>query len=309
MTAILISGATGSFGSAFLRSLCATPEYDRIVCYSRDELKQHELKQTITDPRVRWFLGDVRDLERLTLAFRGIDVVVHAAALKQVPAGEYNPSEFIRTNVQGSMNVALAALGTSVQKCLLLSTDKAVAPVNLYGATKLCAERFWLAANNYAGAHGPKFSVVRYGNVAGSRGSVIPLWRQQVGERRMMRVTDMKATRFWITLPQAVAFVREKLAVMEGRELFVPKMPSVRIADLAVAIGGPMSDSPVPSISIRLNRPAQSVHVTGLRPGEKLHETVISEWEHIDGLPSPYCSDTNDWWLEGDDLRKALEAV
>lgn len=292
MTAILVTGASGSFGSTFLRTLCQSSEYDRIVAFSRDELKQQELKQTITDPRVRWFLGDVRDLERLTLAFRGVDVVVHAAALKQVPAGEYNPSEFIRTNVQGTMNVSLAALGTSVQKCLMLSTDKAVNPANLYGATKMCAEKFWLAANNYAGAHGPKFSVVRYGNVAGSRGSVIPLWRKQIAAHQPLQITRLDATRFWITLPQAVAFVREKLTIMQGRETFVPQMPSVRLRALAEAMGS-----------------AKLWDSNGLRPGEKLHETVISEWEHLDGLPSPYCSDTNDWWLEGDELRKALEAV
>lgn len=298
MTAILVTGATGSFGSTFLRTLCQSSEYDRIVAFSRDELKQHELKQTITDPRVRWFLGDVRDLERLTLALRGIDVVVHAAALKQVPAGEYNPSEFIRTNVLGSMNVALAALGTSVQKCLMLSTDKAVNPANLYGATKMCAEKFWLAANNYAGAHGPKFSVVRYGNVAGSRGSVIPLWSKQIAEGKPLTVTRLDATRFWITLPQAVAFVREKLATMQGRELFVPRMPSVTMREVS-------------RVLTVLSKGIYTPHweSIGLRPGEKLHETLVSEWEHIDGLPSPYCSDTNDWWLEGDELRKALEAV
>lgn len=293
MTAILVTGASGSFGSTFLRTLCQSSEYDRIVAFSRDELKQHELRQQITDSRVRWFLGDVRDLERLTLAFRGIDVVVHAAALKQVPAGEYNPSEFIRTNVQGTMNVALAALGTSVQKCLMLSTDKAVNPANLYGATKMCAEKFWLAANNYAGAHGPKFSVVRYGNVAGSRGSVIPLFREKLAHGEPLPITDPQMTRFWITLPQAVAFVREKLAVMQGRELFVPKMPSVNLLQVATQIA-----------------PGIHVHdVVGMRPGEKLHETVLSEWEHIDGLPSPYSSDGNDWWLEGEALRKALAEV
>ncbi len=294
MTAILITGASGSFGSTFLRTLCQSSDYDRIVAFSRDELKQHELKQTITDPRVRWFLGDVRDLERLTLAFHGIDHVVHAAALKQVPAGEYNPSEFIRTNVLGSMNVCLAALGTGVQKVLMLSTDKAVSPVNLYGATKLCAERFVLAANNYSGAAGCKFSVVRYGNVAGSRGSVIPLWRQQLADGKPLTITDATATRFWITLPQAVAFVREKLATMQGRDLFVPRMPSVTMESIAWVLSRPY---------------AHTVQYVGLRPGEKLHETVISEWEHIDGLPSPYRSDTNDWRLEGEDLRKALEAV
>ena len=308
MTAILVTGATGSFGSAFLRSLCADQTYDRIVAFSRDELKQHQLRQEITESRVRWFLGDVRDLERLTLAFRGVDVVVHAAALKQVPAGEYNPSEFIRTNVLGSMNVALAALGTSVQKCLMLSTDKAVNPANLYGATKMCAEKFWLAANNYAGAHGPKFSVVRYGNVAGSRGSVIPLFREKLARGEPLPITDPQMTRFWITLPQAAAFVREKLAVMQGRELFVPKMPSVRVGDIADVLLG---DCPSPSATPGLYFRWRDQHITnvGMRPGEKLHETVVSEWEHIDGLPSPYCSETNDWWLEGEDLRKALEAV
>lgn len=287
MTAILVTGATGSFGSAFLRTLCQSSDYDRIVAFSRDELKQHELRQELTDPRLRWFLGDVRDLERLSLALHRIDHVVHAAALKQVPAGEYNPSEFIRTNVQGTMNVALAALGTSVQKCLMLSTDKAVNPANLYGATKMCAEKFWLAANNYAGAHGPKFSVVRYGNVCGSRGSVLPLWFKQLSDGQPLTVTDRGATRFLITLTQAVAFVRSKLEVMTGRELFVPQMPSATIGDMAALI-------------------SDNVLITGLRQGEKRHEEVISEWETVDGLPSPYRSDSNGERLTGDALRRFL---
>jgi len=290
---LLITGASGSLGTALLERLTTAPTYDRIVVFSRDELKQHHLRERFPDKRLRWFLGDVRDLERLTLAFHGIDHVIHAAALKQVPAGEYNPSEFIRTNILGTMNVCLAALGSSVSKVLLVSTDKAVSPVNLYGATKLCAERFVLAANNYSGAQGCAFSVVRYGNVAGSRGSVIPLFREKLAQGQALPITDPNATRFWITLPQAAAFVLEKLAAMQGRETFVPKMPSVRLKDLVMA----------------LLSPGAVATPIGLRPGEKLHETVVAEFEHLEGLPSPYCSDTNTEWLEGDALREALANV
>lgn len=286
MSSILVTGATGSFGSAFVRQCLTTDTYRRVIVFSRDELKQSEMQRTMTDPRLRFFIGDIRDLDRLRLALRGVDTVVHAAALKQVPAMEANPMEAIATNVLGSMNVFRAALDCGVSKMLALSTDKAVAPVNLYGASKLAMERALLAANAYAG---PKVSVVRYGNVAGSRGSVVPLWKWQRLQGQPLTMTSPDMTRFWIDLPRAVAFVRDSLTTMQGGEVFVPKMASVRVTDLAQVIGGPVT-------------------VTGIRPGEKLHEQVVAAHEHVAGLPSPYASDTNDWWLEGDALQQAVAA-
>lgn len=288
-SSILITGASGSFGSAFLHQVCttSTETWRRIICYSRDELKQSQLQQTLTDPRLRWFLGDVRDLERLKLACRDVQVIVHAAALKQVPALEYNPTEAVKTNILGSMNVATAALECGVERVLAVSTDKAVQAINLYGATKACMERLLLAMNAHAG---PAFAIVRYGNVAGSRGSVIPLWQQQAAQGRPLTLTSGEMTRFWITLPQAVAFVEQALSVMTGGELFVPKMPSVRMAEVARCF-------------------SDAWDITGLRPGEKIHETVIAPHEAVVGLPSPYASDTNDWWLEGEALKAAVACV
>jgi UDP-N-acetylglucosamine 4,6-dehydratase len=288
---ILVTGATGSFGSAFVRHLVTTTDaavWRRIIVFSRDELKQSEMQRTINDDRLRWFLGDVRDADRVALAFRNVQVVVHAAALKQVPALEYNPTEAIKTNVVGSMHVMLAALETGVERVLALSTDKAVSPVNLYGATKLCMERTLLAANAHAG---PKCSIVRYGNVAGSRGSVIPIFRQHIGSGEAVPITHPDMSRFWITIPQAVRFVEHALSGMQGGEVFVPQMPSVRVTALAAALG-----------SVRQR-------IVGIRPGEKLAEVVVGSHEHVPGLPSPYASDTNDWWLEGEELCRAVEAV
>ncbi len=288
LPSILVTGGTGSFGSAFVRHCLTTADYRRIIVFSRDEYKQDVLQHQLpTDPRLRWFLGDVRDGARLTLACRDVQVVVHAAALKQVPALEYNPTEAVRTNVDGAVNVMTAALATGVERVLALSTDKAVHPSNLYGATKLCMERTLLAANAHAG---PWFSIVRYGNVAGSRGSVIPRFRECRQQGHALPVTDPAATRFWITVPQAVTFVAHAVATMTGGELFVPEMPSVRIVDVAQCVSPEWT-------------------VTGLRPGEKVHEQVIAESESVPGLPSPYTSDTNSRWLEGDALREAVATV
>lgn len=256
--AILVTGGTGSFGKHFIRTLLDRYRPRRVVVYSRDELKQYEMQQDFDAPSMRFFIGDVRDRERLTQAMRGIDFVVHAAALKQVPAAEYNPMECIKTNIHGAEHVIHAALANDVEKVIALSTDKAANPVNLYGATKLASDKLFVAANNIAGGARTRFSVVRYGNVVGSRGSVVPLFRKLVAEgAREIPITDPRMTRFWITLPQALEFVITNFARMRGGEIFVPRIPSARVTDLAEAIA--------PGIPTR--------HI-GIRPGEKLHEVM-----------------------------------
>jgi UDP-N-acetylglucosamine 4,6-dehydratase len=256
---ILITGGTGSFGKAFVKTvLIRHPGIKRIVVYSRDELKQFEMHQEFNVPAMRYFLGDVRDLDRLRQAMRGIDIVIHAAALKQVPAAEYNPMECIKTNVHGAENVIFAAIDNEVEKVIALSTDKAANPINLYGASKLLSDKLFIAANNIAGGHRSRFSVVRYGNVVGSRGSVIPLFRKLVAEKvKELPITDRRMTRFWITLQESVDFVLKSFLRMRGGEVFVPKIPSARLTDLAEAIG--------PSI------PHKTV---GIRPSEKIHEVM-----------------------------------
>ncbi len=257
---ILVTGGTGSFGRRFIATVLARHRPKRVVVFSRDELKQYEMQQEIHAPCMRYFLGDVRDRERLTQAMRGIDFVVHAAALKQVPAAEYNPSECIRTNVNGAENVIHAAIHNEVTKVVALSTDKAASPVNLYGATKLLSDKLFVAANNIVGARVTRFSVVRYGNVVGSRGSVLPLFRRRISEGAPeLPITDPRMTRFWITLERGVDFVGKAFQRMYGGELFVPKIPSVRIADLAEAMA-----------------PGVAQRIIGIRPGEKLHELMIS---------------------------------
>ncbi len=257
---ILITGGTGSFGKQFIRAILAQYQPSRVVVFSRDELKQFEMQQEFNAPCMRYFLGDVRDAERLKQAMRGIDFVVHAAALKQVPAAEYNPTECIRTNVNGAENVINAAIENGVQKVIALSTDKASSPVNLYGATKLLSDKLFVAANNMTGSHPTRFAVVRYGNVVGSRGSVVPFFRKLIAEGvTSLPVTDELMTRFWITLDQGVDFVLQGFARMYGGELFVPKIPSVRIVDLVCAMA-----------------PHAKRHIIGIRPGEKLHEMMIS---------------------------------
>jgi UDP-N-acetylglucosamine 4,6-dehydratase len=270
-SSILVTGGTGSFGKRFIRTLLDTASPRRIVVLSRDELKQFEMQQDFPEPEMRFFLGDVRDRERLVQAMRGIDYVVHAAALKQVPAAEYNPGEFIRTNVNGAENVIHAAIQNGVKKVIALSTDKAASPINLYGATKLLSDKLFVAANNITGDHPTRFAVVRYGNVVGSRGSVVPFFRKLIADGATdLPITDERMTRFWITLQQGVDFVIKGFARMYGSELFVPKIPSVRIADLATAMA-----------------PALPHRMIGIRPGEKLHELMISRDDSLHTLEFP----------------------
>lgn len=314
---VLVTGGTGSFGAAFVDRLLA--ETDCIVrVFSRDELKQSELAARFGDhPRLRFFIGDVRDRPRLDRAMVGADVVVHAAAMKQVPACEYNPYEAVQTNIIGSQNVIDAAIDAKVPRVVALSTDKAVNPVNLYGATKLCEEKLIVQGNAYAAHGSTRFSCVRYGNVVGSRGSVVPLFQRQVAEGRLT-ITDERMTRFWITLPQAVDLVLFAVGSMVGGEVFVPKIPSMRVTDLAEALA-----------------PGIGYDVVGIRPGEKLHEALLTTDEarrSVDAgdvyvvLPEHpwwtedagwhdaapldpdfvYTSDNNDWWLTRDELSSLL---
>lgn len=311
---VLVTGGTGSFGKKFTEILVRDYKPRRLIIFSRDELKQHEMRMAGFDhPALRYFIGDVRDADRLKRALNGVDIVVHAAALKQVPACEYNPIEAIMTNVMGARNIIDAALDNGVQKVLALSTDKAVNPVNLYGATKLCAEKLFIQGNAYSGAKGTRFSCVRYGNVVGSRGSVIPVFRDQRLTGRIT-ITDPRMTRFWITLEQGVRLVINGIEQMHGGEVFIPKIPSTTIMDLAQAIA-----------------PDCEVDTIGIRPGEKLHEILISEdearstvevddmyivqpahpwwssnhWAHARPLPEGfrYASDTNSQWLTIDEVR------
>ena len=318
-SSILVTGATGSFGKAFLGHALANLDPQRIVVFSRDELKQYELRQMFgDDPRLRFFLGDIRDKDRLDRAMHGVDHVVHAAALKQVDTAEYNPSEFVATNINGSQNVIDAAINAGVQRVVALSTDKASSPINLYGATKLVADKLFIAGNHYAATHPTRFSVVRYGNVMGSRGSVVPFFRKLNAEGKSLPITDKRMTRFWITLEQAVKFVVDSFDVMQGGELFVPRIPSMRILDLVEAVA-----------------PDAPTHETGIRPGEKLHEEmiaaddsrrtlrfpdryvvqpVVASWGYqtpqggepvADGFN--YRSDNNDLWLEVDEMRDLIK--
>jgi len=255
---ILITGGTGSFGKQYVRTLLANYSPRRIIVYSRDELKQFEMQQEFGAPAMRYFIGDVRDLARLTEAMRDVQYVIHAAALKQVPAAEYNPMECIKTNIHGAENVVRAAIDNGVEKVVALSTDKAANPINLYGATKLASDKLFVAANNIVGSQGTRFSVVRYGNVVGSRGSVVPFFRKLIAEGAdSLPITHPAMTRFWITLQQGVDFVLKNFQRMTGGEIFVPKIPSVRIVDLARAMA-----------------PQLATHVIGIRPGEKLHEVM-----------------------------------
>jgi UDP-N-acetylglucosamine 4,6-dehydratase len=318
-SSILVTGATGSFGKAFLTYALANLDPQRIVIFSRDELKQYEVRQKFgDDPRLRFFLGDIRDQQRLQRAMHNIDYVVHAAALKQVDTAEYNPSEFVNTNINGSQNVIDASINAGVKKVVALSTDKASSPINLYGATKLVADKLFIAGNHYAATHPTRLAVVRYGNVMGSRGSVVPLFRHLAAEGKSLPITDKRMTRFWITLPAAVKFVVDSFDVMQGGELFVPRIPSMRILDLVEAVA-----------------PGAPTHEMGVRPGEKLHEEmiasddsrrtlrfpdryvvqpVVASWgyetpaggeEVADGFN--YRSDNNDLWLSVEDMRALLE--
>jgi UDP-N-acetylglucosamine 4,6-dehydratase len=255
---VLITGGTGSFGRKYVELLLERYQPKRIVIYSRDELKQFEMSQDFNQDCMRYFLGDVRDRDRLTQAMDGVSYVIHAAALKQVPAAEYNPMECIKTNIYGAENVIHAALANNVEKVIALSTDKAANPINLYGATKLASDKLFVAANNIAGSRKTRFSAVRYGNVVGSRGSVVPYFKKLIGEGcAHLPITDLRMTRFWITLQQGVDFVFRNFDRMQGGEIFVPKIPSVRITDLAQAMA-----------------PELQHKVIGIRPGEKLHEIM-----------------------------------
>jgi UDP-N-acetylglucosamine 4,6-dehydratase len=257
---ILVTGGTGSFGKKFIEIILKEHSPKKVIVFSRDELKQFEMAQQFAkySEKVRYFIGDVRDEDRLRRAFHGVDYVVHAAALKQVPAMEYNPSEAIKTNIEGAMNIINVAIDRGIKKIVALSTDKACNPINLYGATKLCSDKLFVSANSYSGGTGTRFAVVRYGNVVGSRGSVVPFFREKAKEG-VLPITDPRMTRFWITLDQGARFVMKSFERMQGGEIFVPKIPSMNIMDLAKAIA-----------------PGCQTKVTGIRPGEKLHEIMIS---------------------------------
>ena len=319
-SSILITGGTGSLGKSLVSRLLADTNARRVIIFSRDELKQSNMRNEVgEDSRLRWFIGDIRDLERLKRALHGVDFVIHAAALKQVDTGEYNPMEFIKTNVIGSSNVIEACIDSGVKKVVALSTDKASSPINLYGATKLTADKLFIAANSYSSSYSSTFSVVRYGNVIGSRGSVIPYFRELSSKGLSIPVTDKRMTRFWITLEQATQFVLESFDQMSGGELYVPRIPSIRIVDLAHAIA---PNSPIEEI--------------GMRPGEKLHEEMISfddsrrttfvgdryvvspvvpssSYSFPQGEMVPdgfvYQSNTNDYWVSGNDLSKLLSTI
>ena len=325
---ILVTGGTGSFGKRFVGTILERYDVRKLIVYSRDELKQYEMQQEFDPTRhpcLRYFIGDVRDRTRLEMAMRDVDVVIHTAALKHVPAAEYNPTECIRTNVFGAENVVHAALQTGAERVIALSTDKAVNPINLYGASKLAADKIFVAANNLAGTTGTQFSVVRYGNVVGSRGSVVPLFERLVRDgAKSIPITDARMTRFWITLQQGVDFVISCLKNMQGGEIFVPRIPSMRITDLAESLA-----------------PGLPHEIVGIRPGEKLHEVLTTEddaantyeladrfiiepafqfWSRrpVDsGAAKPleakpvaegfrFASDTNTDWLDGKGLRKLL---
>ncbi len=318
-SSILVTGGTGSFGKAFIRYALDNLNPKRIVIFSRDELKQYEARQLFdNDQRLRWFIGDIREQHRLMRAMHGVDYVVHAAALKQVDTAEYNPFEFVKTNIIGSQNVVEAAIDTGVKKVVALSTDKASSPLNLYGATKLAADKLFQSANHYAAGHETRFSVVRYGNVMGSRGSVVPFFKKLAEEGKPLPITDNRMTRFWITLPQAVQFVVDSFDLMVGGELYVPRIPSMKLTDLVEAIA-----------------PGAETYEMGIRPGEKLHEEMISQddsrrtlllenryvvlptianWGGFvapTGEPLPdgfaYRSDTNDLWLSAADIQNLLK--
>ncbi|MGB5158666.1 MAG: UDP-N-acetylglucosamine 4,6-dehydratase (inverting) [Desulfobacterales bacterium] len=313
---ILLTGGTGSFGKHFCKVMLEKYHPKTIRVYSRDELKQHEMRQIFGEDIIRYFIGDVRDSNRLKRAMEGADMVIHAAALKQVPSCEYNPFEAIKTNIHGAENIIDAAIDTGVKKVVALSTDKAVNPANLYGATKLCAEKIFIQGNSYSGSRGTRFCCVRYGNVIGSRGSVVPLFNEQKKTGRIT-ITDDRMTRFWITLDQAVELVIKAITHMQGGEIFVPKIPSMRITDLAKAVA-----------------PECEIEIIGIRPGEKLHEALLMEeegrntvvydgmfvimpnyswWQrqnYNNGTPLPedftYVSNLNDEWLSIEDLSKLI---
>ncbi|WP_114351494.1 UDP-N-acetylglucosamine 4,6-dehydratase (inverting) [Saliterribacillus persicus] len=313
---LLVTGGTGSFGKKFIKRILST-NLSKVIVFSRDELKQYEMEKEFTDSRMRFFIGDVRDKDRLYRAFDGVDYVVHAAALKHVGACEYNPFEAVKTNINGAQNIVEAAIDRGVKKVIALSTDKAANPINLYGATKLASDKLFVAANSYAGDKETSFAVVRYGNVVGSRGSVVPFF-EKIKETGTIPITDERMTRFWITLEQAVEFVIDNFERMHGGEIFIPKIPSMNITDLAQAIA-----------------PECKMEFIGIRPGEKLHEAMITEddarktldmgdyyviqpefpWWNKDLAHQgkvledgfSYVSNVNDDWLTIEDLRELVK--
>lgn len=315
---VLVTGGTGSFGKKFINK-ALTLGVKKVIVFSRDELKQYEMKQEFKDDRLRFFIGDVRDKDRLYRAFDGVDIVIHAAAMKHVDACEYNPIEAVKTNIQGAQNIIEAAIDKGVEKVIALSTDKACSPVNLYGATKLASDKLFVAANSYVGEKKTRFAVVRYGNVVGSRGSVVPFFKK-IRHTGILPITDERMTRFWITLDQGVQFVLDNLQRMKGGEIFVPKIPSMKVTDLAKAIA-----------------PECKIEIVGIRPGEKLHEAMItvddarhtveyddyyvilpelSWWNnenHKEGKPLPegfaYTSDSNKHWLTIEELKVLVEEM
>ncbi len=259
---VLVTGGTGSFGKRFVETLLLEKTPHKLIVFSRDELKQHEMRQQFPDrpdSPMRYFIGDVRDKDRLMRAFHDVDIVVHAAAMKQVPACEYNPFEAVQTNIMGAKNIIDVAIDSGVRRVLAVSTDKAVSPVNLYGATKLVAEKLFVQGNTYAGGRGTRFACTRYGNVVGSRGSVVPLFQEQVMREGRITITDPQMTRFWLTLDQGIQFVIKCIEQMDGGEVFVPKIPSMRLMDLADAVAGDCRKE-----------------IIGIRPGEKVHEVLLS---------------------------------
>ena len=315
---VLVTGGTGSFGQKFTEVVLRDCNPNRVIIFSRDELKQFEMQQRFSSyGNLRFFLGDIRDRERLYRAFKDVDIIIHAAALKQIPAAEYNPFEVIKTNVIGAQNIIEAAIDCEVKKVIALSTDKAANPINLYGATKLCSDKLFVAGNSYVGHLNTNFSVVRYGNVVGSRGSVIPFFLEQ-RKNGKLPITDPRMTRFWITLEQGVKFVLQCLEKMSRGEIFVPKLPSMKVVDLARALA-----------------PECEHEVVGIRPGEKLHEVMVTAedavhsyefdnhyviapqfpwWDAqycLKGKSLPdgfiYSSDRNDWWLSDEDLQELAE--
>ncbi len=325
---VLITGGTGSFGKKFIKTLFERYTPKRVIVYSRDELKQYEMADEFNASAMRYFIGDVRDADRLNKAMDGVDFVVHAAALKHVPIAEYNPMECIKTNINGAQNVIDSALANGIDKVIALSTDKAANPINLYGATKLASDKLFVAANNIKGSKKTSFSVVRYGNVVGSRGSVVPFFKKLIREGAgELPITDVRMTRFWITLEDGVEFVLKSFARMQGGEIFVPKIPSMKMTDLALALA-----------------PQLPMKIVGIRPGEKLHEMMCPaddshrtiEFENhfvieptikftdsdTNYLKNPlgeegkkveegfeYSSDKNDWWLGRDEMLKLIEGV
>jgi UDP-N-acetylglucosamine 4,6-dehydratase len=317
---VLVTGATGSFGKRFIKTVLDEHSPKRLIVFSRDELKQFEMQQKLSAPNLRYFLGDVRDKERLYRAFDGVDVVIHAAAMKQVPASEYNPMEAIKTNIIGAENVVNVCIDQEVKHVVALSTDKAANPLNLYGATKLCSDKLFIAANALSGRHRTRFSVVRYGNVIGSRGSVIPFFMQRRASG-VLPITDPRMTRFWITLGQGVKFVLDSLERMHGGEIFVPKIPSMKVTEVAQVVA-----------------PECRTEIIGIRPGEKLHEIMVTQddaintvefdnyyaiqpgvewWDRKKFLASTggrpvaedfqYSSDTNTEWMTRSELTALLE--